>query len=68
MLCSTEFHDTKRGTIEYTVNVDIFTCITFCVFTKIGNFTWIKIHVLRMIGSLCYYNSNFHDAHIFVDI
>ena len=39
----------------YTVNVDIFACINFRVFTKMGNFAWIKIRVLRMIGSLGYY-------------
>ena len=28
-----------------TVNIDIFTCIDFRGFTKIGNFVWINIHV-----------------------
>ena len=40
----------------------------FCVFTKMGKFAWIEICVLRMIVSLCFYYSNFHDVHIFADI
>ena len=37
--------------ILITVNVDIFACIIFRVFMKMGNFTCIKIHVLCIIGS-----------------
>ena len=36
-----------------TVNVDIFACIDFRGFMKIGNFACIKICVLCIIGSLC---------------
>ena len=32
------------------------------------NFTWIKIHILRMIGSLGFYKSDVHGVHIFFDI
>ena len=38
--------------VEYTVNVDIFACINFLRFTKMGNFTHINIRVLCIIGSL----------------
>ena len=34
------------------VNVDIFACINFRDFMKMGNFACIKIHVLCIIGSL----------------
>ena len=33
-----------------------------------GNFACIKIHVLRMIGSLGYYKSNFRGVHIFANV
>ena len=46
------------------MNEDIFVCMNFRLFTKKGNFAWIKIHVLRIIGSLGYYKSNFHGVHI----
>ena len=35
-----------------TVNVDIFACINFRGFMKMGNFVCIKISILCMIGSL----------------
>ena len=35
-----------------TVNVDIFVCINFREFTKIGNFVCIKICILSITGSL----------------
>ena len=35
-----------------TVNVDIFVCINFREFIKIGNFACTKIRVLSIIGSL----------------
>ena len=34
-----------------TVNVDIFACMNFYVFMKMGNFTWIKICVLSITGT-----------------
>ena len=51
-----------------TVNVDIFACINFRGFMKIGNFACIKIRVLCVNGSLGYHKSNFRGAHIFADI
>ena len=50
------------------MNVDIFACINFRGFMKMGNFACIKIRVLCVIGSLGYYNSNFRGVHIFADI
>ena len=43
-----------RRMLEYlnTVNVDIFACIKFRGFMKMGNFACIKIRVLCIIGSL----------------
>ena len=37
--------------VMHTVNVDIFTCIHFHGFMKMGNFTCIKIRVLSITGS-----------------
>ena len=54
--------------VQNTVNVDIFACRNFPVFTKMDNFTWIKIPILRMIGSLGFYKSDVHGVHIFFDI
>ena len=51
-----------------TVNVDIFACINFCGFMKMGNLACIKIRVLSITGSLGYYNSNFRGVYIFADI
>ena len=51
-----------------TVNVDIFACIHFRGFMKLGNFACIKIRVLCIIGSQGYYKSNFRGVHIFGDI
>ena len=51
-----------------TVNVDIFACINFRGFMELGNFACIKIRVLCIIGSICYYKSNFRGVHIFADI
>ena len=51
-----------------TVNVDIFACIHFRGFFKMGNITWINGHTLRINGSLGYHKSYFHGVHIFVDI
>ena len=53
---------------SYTVNVDIFACIHFRGFMKLGNFACIKIRVLCMIASIGYYKSNFRGEHIFADI
>ena len=44
----------------YTVNVDIFACIDFRGFMKMGNFVCIKIRVLCIIGSLGYIKVIFH--------
>ena len=46
-----------------TLNVDIFACIHFCGFMKIGNFACIKIRSLTC--SLGYSKSNFQEVHIF---
>ena len=51
-----------------TVKVDIFECLNFRGFIKMGNFMCIKIHVFSITSSLCYYKCNFHDVHIFTDI
>ena len=51
-----------------TVNVDIFTCIKFRRFMKMGCFACIKIRVLNVIISLGYNKSNFRGVHIFADI
>ena len=48
----------------YTVNVDIFTCINFHVFIKMGNFSCIKIRVLSIFDSLGCYKSYFRGVHI----
>ena len=50
------------------MNVDIFACIDFRGFMKMGNFACIKICVLSIIGSLGYCESYFRDVHVFVDI
>ena len=41
------------------MNVDIFACINFHGFMKMGNFACIKIRVLSIVGSLDYYKSYF---------
>ena len=51
-----------------TVNVDIFACIHFRGFMKMGNFACIKIRVLCIIGSLGYYKCNLRGVHIVADI
>ena len=45
-----------------TVNVDIFACINFRGFMKMGIFVCIKISVLSITGSLGYEKSNFQGA------
>ena len=52
----------------YTVNVDIFACINFRGFMKIGNFACIKIRVISTKGSLGFNDSNFQGVYIFADI
>ena len=54
----------------YTVNVDIFACIHFCGFMKMGNFARIEIRALCITGSKGYYKSNLRslDLYTFVDI
>ena len=54
--------------IVYSVNVDIFACINFRGFMKMGNFAWIEIRVFSTNDSLGYYDSNFHSIYIFTDI
>ena len=58
----------NRDCIMYTVNVDIFACINFRGFMKMGNFTCIKIHVFSSNDSLGYNDSNFHSVYIFADV
>ena len=53
---------------QNTVNVDIFACINFCGFMKLGNFACIKIRVLCIIGSIGFNKCNFRGVHIFSDI
>ena len=50
------------------MNVDVFACIHFRGFMKMGNFACIKIRVLGIIDSLGYYKSNFRGVHVFADI
>ena len=50
------------------MNVDIFVCIYFLAFPKIGNFARIIIRVFNMFASMWHYKSYFHDVHIFADI
>ena len=45
--------------ILHTVNVDIFACINFRGFMKMGNFACIKIRVFSTNGSLGFNDSNF---------
>ena len=54
--------------VHHTVNVDIFACINFRGFMKMGNFTWIEIRVFSTKDSLGYYDSNFYSVYIFADI
>ena len=51
-----------------TVNVDIFACINFRGFVKMGNFACIKIRIFSTEDSLGYNDSNFHSVYIFADI
>ena len=50
------------------MNVDIFACINFGEFMKMGNFARIKIRVSSITVSLGYFKSNFRGVHIFADI
>ena len=50
------------------MNVDIFACIHFRAFPKIGNFTQIDIPVFDIFASMWHYKSYFHDVHFFADI
>ena len=58
----------ERNAVKYTVNVDIFACINFHEFAKMGNFACIEIRVLSATGSIGYYKSNFRGVHIFPHI
>ena len=49
----------------YTVNVDIFACINFRGFDKMGNFARIKIRVFSILCSLSYDKCIFHVEYIF---
>ena len=51
-----------------TVNVDIFACLNFRAFVKIGNLARIYINVFDIIAFLLYNKSYFHDVYIFADI
>ena len=57
-----------RNSIHFTVNVDIFVCINFRGFMKMGIFTCITIRFLCIISSLGYYKNNFRGVHILADI
>ena len=48
--------------------MNIFTCINIRGFVKMGNFACIKLHVLSIIGSLGFHQSNFRGVHIFADV
>ena len=50
------------------MNVDIFACIDFGIFPKIGNFVEIYIHVFDILASKLHHNSYFNDVHIFANI
>ena len=50
------------------MNVDIFACINFRGFVKMGNFACIIIHVLSIIVYLGFYKSNFRGVYIFADV
>ena len=50
----------------HTVNVDIFACINFRGFMKMGNFACIKIRVFSTNDSLGYNDSNFHSVYIYI--
>ena len=51
-----------------TVNVDIFACINFRGFMKIGNFACINIRIFSTNSSLGFNDSNFQGVYIFADI
>ena len=53
---------------DITVNIDIFACIDFREFAKIGNLARIYIHVFYIIAFLWYNKIYFHAAYIFADI
>ena len=53
---------------SHTVNVDIFACINFQGFMKIGNFVCIETRALSITGSLGYYKSYVRAVHIFAEI
>ena len=52
----------------YTVNVDIFACIHFRGFMKMGNFAGNEICVLIILVSKGFYKGIFRSVYIFVDI
>ena len=50
------------------MNVDIFVCIHFCGFLKMGNLVCIKNHVFTITASLGFYKCYSHGVYIFADI
>ena len=48
-----------------TLNIDIFVCIHFRGFMKMGNFAWIKIRSLRKTPSIGYHKRKFRSVYIF---
>ena len=51
----------------HTVNVDIFMCMNFHEFAKIGNFARIYIRAFEIIVYIWHNKGCFHDIHIFAD-
>ena len=47
------------------MNVDIFECINFGTFPKIGNFTQIYFCIFDIATSMWHYKSYFHNVYIF---
>ena len=50
------------------MNVDIFACLNFRAFPKIGNFAQINNRDFDIFASMWHYTCYFHDVHIFADI
>ena len=50
----------------YTVKIDIFECVYFREFMKMGNFAYIRIYILSIIGFFAY--CYFQVVHIFTGI
>ena len=50
------------------MNLNIFACIDFRAFTKIGNLALCYIRIFDILPFLWYNKSYFHDVYIFADI